>query len=262
MRASIATALATGFASVLLAVLNSAALAASVGDVEAVQQSAFGTPPNAGKEVKRKGDDIAYRELLETLPQSGLLVRFSDGSKLTLGASSRLLVDDFVYDPADTKSKALVSIPAGTLRYVTGAMPKGQTTIDTPTATMVLRGTNVTVGVARNGDTQLYVKEGRVSVHNKVTGADTEVDSGNGVDISSSGFSDSAGDQTGDPAVDDGIAGGNTPPKNKVPPEQRRSGGNTHSSPNSGHSNSPGGGNSSGGNSSGGNSSGGGTQGG
>lgn len=248
---SIHTAIATIlFGATTIAVAYGAASTTPVGDVELVQDKAFGTPPAAAREAKRRGDGVVYQETLETLRKSGMLVKFNDGSKLTLGENSTVLVDNFVYAPGDANSRALISIPTGALRYVTGAMPKGQTTIDTPTATMVLRGTNVKV-LTDGTNTLLVVDEGSVSVHNKQTGQDTVVEEGDSLQISSSGFGATDEDETGDPAVDDGI----TPPtengNNKGTPEQRR--GNesgreapTRSTP-SGNSNSGGNSNSNGG---------------
>lgn len=202
---SIHTAIATIlFGATTVAATYGAALTTPVGDVEAVQETAYGTPPASTRETKHRGDGVVYQETLETLQKSGMLVKFNDGSKLTLGANSKVMVDSFVYAPGDTNSKALISIPAGALRYVTGAMPKGQTTIDTPTATMVLRGTNVKV-LTDGSETLLVVDEGSVSVHNKQTGEDTVVEEGDSVQISSTGFAATDEDDTGDPAVDDGI---------------------------------------------------------
>jgi hypothetical protein len=132
------------------------------------------------------------------------------------------MVDSFVYAPDDANSKALISIPSGALRYVTGAMPKGQTTIDTPTATMVLRGTNVKV-LTDGSNTLLVVDEGSVSVHNKQTGQDTLVEEGDSVQISSTGFTTTDEDDTGDPAVDDGIATTTGKKANGTPEERRGS---------------------------------------
>lgn len=198
--------LATGLVAVLTLAVAGAAFANEVGDVQAVEHNAFGTPPEASKEAKHAGDPVAFKELLETLEQSGMLVRFSDGSKLTLGAQSKVLVDDFVFDPSNPTSKALISLPAGKLRYVTGSMPKGQTTIDTPTATMVLRGTNVAIN-SRGDGTLLYVEEGSVSVHSKQTGQDTLVKQGESVLIGANGIVSTTEEKTGDPLVDDGFAG-------------------------------------------------------
>jgi hypothetical protein len=230
---SLHTAIATIlFGATTIAVTYGAALTTPVGDVEQVQQDAFGTPPDAAREAKRRGDDVVYQESLETLRKSALQVKFNDGSKLTLGANSKVLVDAFVYEPGNDQSKALISLPAGALRYVTGKMPKGQTTIDTPTATMVLRGTNVKVS-SDGTNTLLVVDEGSVSVHNKQTGEDTLVEEGQSVQISQTGIESTDEDDTGDPVVDDGFI--KKTDSNST--EQRRNGEPQHRDPpsNSGH---------------------------
>jgi len=193
------------FGATTVAATYGAALTTPVGDVEVVQQSAYGTPPDAARAQKRSGDDIVYQEMLETLQKSAMQVKFNDGSKLTLGANSKVLVDAFVYEPGNAQSKALISLPTGALRYVTGKMPKGQTTIDTPTATMVLRGTNVKVVSYSSGKTLLVVDEGSVGVHNKQTGEDTVVDEGHAVEIGQTGTNTTDEDETGDKIVDDGF---------------------------------------------------------
>jgi hypothetical protein len=242
---SIHTAIATVlFGAMTIAVAYGAASTTPVGDVEAVQEVAYGTPPASARESKHRGDGVVFQETLETLQKSGMLVKFNDGSKLTLGANSKVMVDSFVYAPGDAGSKALISIPAGALRYVTGAMPKGQTTIDTPTATMVLRGTNVKV-LTDGGNTLLVVDEGSVSVHNKQTGEDTVVAEGDSLQISSTGFTTTDEDETGDTIVDDGIT---QKTGNPGTPEQRRNGSDHQSSRNNNsNSNSSGGSNRSGG---------------
>jgi len=190
----------------LLAVALSAsmiapALAREVGDVQAVTRSAYGTPPDAAKEAKRLGDPVADHEWLETLSASGLRVRLADGSQLTLGADSKVLVDSFVYDPSrsdsDAAAKAAIALPLGFMRYVTGSMPKGHTTIETPTATMTLRGTNVTVAVNANGETHLAVDEGEVTVRSKLTGQEMNVGAGSSVDIKAAEIRKSEQSDTG-----------------------------------------------------------------
>jgi hypothetical protein len=238
------------FGATTIAVTYAAALTTPVGDVEAVQQTAYGTAPEASREAKHRGDGVVYQELLETLQKSGMLVKFNDGSKLTLGADSKVMVDAFVYEPGNAGSKALISLPTGALRYVTGAMPKGQTTIDTPTATMVLRGTNVKV-LSEDGHTLLVVDEGSVDVHNKVTGQDTTVQEGDSVQIGSAGTTSTDEDETGDSVVDDGITQHTENGNNQGTPEQRR-GSERSSQPSRSNNSSTGGSNSNGGGSTGG----------
>lgn len=201
MRTQFVAALAVAFCTAI----SSVAFANDVGVVETVQQTAYGTAPSAAKAQKHEGDPVAHRELLETSDQGGMLVRFTDGSKLTLGAESKLMVVAFAYQAEDSNGNAVISIPAGTLRYVTGAMPKGHTIIYTPLATMTLNGTNVTVGVNADGDTHLFVAEGTVTVHSRTTGKDTTVAAGEGVDITPQGMTTSAQSATGDAMVDHGL---------------------------------------------------------
>jgi hypothetical protein len=203
-----------------------------VGSVEKVTRNVYGTPPQAGRTPQRPGDPVAFQELLETLIDSGALVRFIDGSALTVGAKSKVLVDQFVFDPGSKSGNALISITSGALRFATGAMPKGKTVIDTPTATLTLRGTVVRVGVKASGETELVVDEGIVASHNKLLGTDQEVPAGGSVVISSSGFA--AGDSLiGDTFVDSGFGAGGT---GNSDVEQRRDANNRnqHSTSNSG----------------------------
>jgi hypothetical protein len=194
---------------VLAATVNAAASTQDVGSLEKVARNVYGTPPQASRAPQHSGDSVAFQELLETLEDSGALVRFIDGSQLTIGAKSKILVDQFVFDPGSGSGNALISITSGALRFATGAMPKGKTVIDTPTATLTLRGTVVRVGVGANGETELEVDAGTVGSHNKLTNADQEVPSGGSVTISADGFAAGAG-AVGDVFVDDGFDAGDT----------------------------------------------------
>jgi hypothetical protein len=207
-----------------------------VGSMERVTLNAYGTPPQASRRPMHPGDRVAFKELLETLVNSGALVRFVDGSKLTIGAKSSILVDEFVFDPAEGSGHALISISAGALRFATGSMPKGGTVIDTPTATMTLRGTVVRVGVGLNGDTTLIVDEGEVGVHDKQQNTDQTVGEGSSVSVGQGG-SQGPGNEIGDPLVDGGYdtAGGNS----GVEQRRQNQGGTSNSSSSgssSGHS--------------------------
>src|SRR3954471_3271379 len=137
MRTQIIAAVAAAFT----AAISSAALANDAGTVETAAKNATGTAPTVGKVEKHAGDPVMHRELLETSKAGGMKVKLADGSKLELGADSKLLVVAYVYRPEQSIANAVVSLPKGSMHYVTGAMPKGHTTIFTPTATMVLNGT-------------------------------------------------------------------------------------------------------------------------
>ncbi|GAB2179541.1 FecR family protein [Dongia sp. agr-C8] len=198
-----------------------AAAATEVGAMAEVQRTVYGVPPQGSQSVKRQGDPVLFREALETVESSSALIRFIDDSTLALGAKSKVLIDAFVFDPAKAEGNALIRISVGTLRFVTGEMPKGKTVIKTPTATLVLRGTDVTVHVHPDGTTDATVNEGSVDGHNDITNEDLDIAEGQGATFGNGGSGGFGGTIPSTGSGDGGDAGSN--------PEQRRGGGSTHS---------------------------------
>ena len=166
--------------------------AMDVGALEDVRQNVYGVAPQGSEAVKRKGDPVAFQETLETLEDSSALVRFIDDSKLTLGAQSKVQIDEFVFDPKQVKGNALIDISVGTLRFVTGEMPKGGVVIKTPTATLTLRGTDVVVHVHPDGTTDTTVYDGKVEAQNNITNQVTHLLPGDGATLGHDGTTDYA----------------------------------------------------------------------
>ena len=187
MRTQIIAAVAAAFT----AAISSAALASDAGVVETVAEAAYGTAPSHTKTLKHAGDTVQHRELLETSEAGGMKVKFTDGSKLDLGADSKAFVVAYIYKPEQKVANAIVSLPEGKMHYVTGAMPKDHTTIYTPTATMQLNGADVTVGVNERGNTHLMVEEGTVTVRSRTTGQQLVYNAGASVDITPNGVTTS-----------------------------------------------------------------------
>src|SRR3569833_2770858 len=134
-------------ASVFAGAAQGATADTPVAAMEQVEHSVYGTPPQGTEGMKHQGDGVVFEESLQTLQQGGALVRFIDGSGLAMGAQTRVLVDTFVFDPDAAKGNAILNMTVGTLRFATGAMPIGGVVIRTPSATLTLRGTDVTVHV-------------------------------------------------------------------------------------------------------------------
>jgi hypothetical protein len=195
---------------------GAAADTVDVGAMAEVERAVYGVPPQGSQQVKRQGDIVVFQEELETVEGGSALIRFVDDSTLALGAKSKVLIDDFVFDPAKVEGNALIRISVGTLRYVTGAMPKGKTTIKTPTATLVLRGTKVTVHVHPDGTTDTTVEEGDVDGHNDLTDDQIDIVTGQGATFGSSGNTGFTGSNPSTGPDGNGDA--------SDPPEHRRSG--------------------------------------
>jgi hypothetical protein len=156
------------------------AQADEVGTTTEIVRTVYGTPPQGQQAVTRIGDAVLHNELFETWSDSRALLEFLDGSHLTIGANSKVTIDAFVFDPAKVQGNALIKLSVGTLRFVTGQMPHGGVVIKTPTATLTLRGTDVTVHVHPDGTTDTSVHDGIVDAHNDKTGDTTELGEGDG----------------------------------------------------------------------------------
>jgi len=82
-------------------------------------------------------------------------ITFSDNTQVQVNENSRLVIDDFVYDPRNKDAgKLALNMASGTVRYASGAIAKNnpsKVAINTPTATIAVRGTDFTATVDELG---------------------------------------------------------------------------------------------------------------
>jgi hypothetical protein len=174
---------------VALVVGSGVSFAESVGKASAVRTQAYQQEqqaPNAGE--LHLNDAVIRNATLSTKPDSALEVTFVDGSKLSMGANSTMIVDDYVYSGPGGAGKQTLRATRGVFRFVSGTIPKDQVKIDTPTVTIGIRGTifrftdnAVAVEYGPNGETyDVYVKS-------KKTGQEIDLHSGEKVVINLDG---------------------------------------------------------------------------
>jgi hypothetical protein len=114
--------------------------------------------------VMRAGIDVFQNEVIRTGDRSASKVVFQDNTNLSIGAGSQVVLDRFVFDPDPAKSQVALSIARGVVRFSTGNLPKSAYQITTPTATIGIRGTILTIVVSADGSTLISVDEGIVLV--------------------------------------------------------------------------------------------------
>ena len=82
-------------------------------------------------------------------------ITFQDDTRVRVTEHSKLLIDDFVYDPnSKGAGKLAMKVALGTVRYASGAVAKENNrnvAISTPTATVAVRGTAFTMTVDEIG---------------------------------------------------------------------------------------------------------------
>ncbi len=130
--------------------------------------------------VLRAGIDVFANEIVKTAEDSAALLVFEDKTELSIGADSEIVLDRFVFDPDPAKSAVAVSILSGVARFSTGVLPKSAYTIRTPSATMSVRGTTLTITVEKEQPEKSEKPRRRGGSCNDPLVRKTEVDVTNG----------------------------------------------------------------------------------
>jgi FecR protein len=91
--------------------------------------------------VLRTGSEVYRNELLRTGAASTAHVIFLDDTNLSVGPSSEVKLDRFVYDPDRSQGAVVVRASRGIFRFVTGSQRPQNYLIVTPIATIGVRGT-------------------------------------------------------------------------------------------------------------------------
>ena len=81
-----------------------------------------------------------------------IAITFEDDSTVKLTEHSKLVIDEYIYDPDPSKSKMALKFASGTARFITGKFNnKSNISIKTPTADIAIRGTDFTCTVDELG---------------------------------------------------------------------------------------------------------------
>jgi hypothetical protein len=72
-------------------------------------------------------------------------ITFLDNSTVRLTEHSKLIIDEYIYDPNPDKSKMALQFASGTIRFTSGAFNKKNVELSTPTANIAVLGTDFSV---------------------------------------------------------------------------------------------------------------------
>ena len=101
-----------------------------------------------------KGTGVEMEDAVKT-SQGKVGITFADDTKVQVNENSKLVIDDFVYDPKNKDAgKLALNMAGGTVRYASGAIAHNnpsKVAINTPTATIAVRGTDFTATVDELG---------------------------------------------------------------------------------------------------------------
>ena len=100
-------------------------------------------------------------------------IKFQDNTQVQVNENSKLVIDEFVYDPKNKDTgKLALNMASGTVRYASGAIAHNnpsRVAINTPTATIAVRGTDFSATVDELGRSTIILlpscREGFKSVN-------------------------------------------------------------------------------------------------
>lgn len=134
-----------------------------VGTTVLVRNQVTGKLGTDERQLKR-GSRVHRNELLQTGPQGQAEFSLDDNTKLALGPEAELRLDEYaVAADTDTKTIAL-KLLKGTFRFLTGSNASETYKIETPSATIGVRGTILDVYIGLGGDTLVLLHQGEVEI--------------------------------------------------------------------------------------------------
>ena len=161
--------------------------AEAVGSTSSLRPLAQQTLPRAAATVLSLNSAIYQNAELRTAPQGALEVTFLDKSKLSMGPSSSLVVDQYVYAGPGGAGTQVVKYTKGAFRFISGNIQKDKVRIETPTVTIGIRGTTIRTLVTDEGTTTVGLDHGEAFVTSKQTGQTVFLTPGEKVTIKSNG---------------------------------------------------------------------------
>lgn len=162
--------------------------AALRGDV--VRVSAVQGDSDIGKVTS--GTKIFLGDEIEVASGGRMQIMLVDETVFTLGSGARLVIDEFVYDPATQAGSMTTNITRGAFRFVSGKLAKSSPKamkVRLPSASLSIRGTQVAGLVDEDGGSQVVLVGPGPNNFGATLGAVTVTNSFGSVDLTRPNFS-------------------------------------------------------------------------
>jgi hypothetical protein len=180
-----AIALALAVLLVVAAPMGGALAATQVGGAEVVVNQVTGTV-EGGTRTLEASAPVYQNEIISTGAGGGTELQFLDGSVLTMGENSQVELTDLVFDPNPALSSMVLSLTTGAFNFATGGLDPDAYIVNTPSATIGIRGTVLAITIAANLTSTIAVTSGTITV-TTITGAVVTVGVGGVVTVAASG---------------------------------------------------------------------------
>jgi hypothetical protein len=107
---------------------------------------------------------IQLGDVISTGRNGRVQIVFADETRIAVGENSRLVIDDILFNTQNTASRFAVSAVTGAFRFLSGNSSPDAYSINTPLATLGIRGTVFDFSVTQQRGVDLATFEGEVSM--------------------------------------------------------------------------------------------------
>jgi hypothetical protein len=142
----------------------------ATGSITIEHVSAVVVQANISASETKVGDLVYLGDVVQTGADGRVGINFTDGTSFNLSTNARMALTEFVYDPNGNSNSSLLSLTKGTFTFVAGNIAKtGDMKVDTPVATMGIRGTTPHIEISDDGTVKFatLVEEGKDKVTKK-----------------------------------------------------------------------------------------------
>jgi hypothetical protein len=126
-------------------------------------------PTQAGQ--TKVGDLVYQGDVVRTGSDGRVSINFADDTSFNLSNNANMTLDEFVYDPNGKSNSTVFNLGKGAFTFVAGKIAKtGDMKVETPVATMGIRGTTPHVEISEDGTAKFstLIEEGKSKVVKKL----------------------------------------------------------------------------------------------
>ena len=133
-----------------------------IGNVENLSGQVFAIRADGTRVELNVGDPVYQGDILESGADGSIGVLLADETTFSMGESGRMVLDEMIYDPATQEGSVSMTALQGVFTFVSGQVAKTDPdamTLDTPVATIGIRGTQVGLDIADGQNLDVVLME-------------------------------------------------------------------------------------------------------
>lgn len=150
----------------LASVLPSVLFANPVGQAVGVSQNAF-LDRSGSKGYLEQGGDVVLGDIITTGATGQVQILFQDETRIAISQNSSLTIERVLFDSSNSASEFSVNAVAGAFRFLSGNSEASAYSINTPQATMGIRGTEFDFATSPQGGIRVATFSGEVELCNQ-----------------------------------------------------------------------------------------------